>query len=214
MELATEAKYELISIDRLRANTWNPNTMTDEMFNKAVSSIIEYGFIDPITVMPYADGYTIIDGEHRWRAADQLGYREVPCVVLRTITHQQAKKLTTILNGLHGEADPEKLSVLLKDLLDAEPAESLLRTLPYSTDEFNSLAGLTAFDWDAFNEKMAQPRLSDKEPWVERTYRMPESAAAVIDRAIAAIKTGEDDIHDWQALELICADYLAGSSNG
>jgi hypothetical protein len=157
--------------------------------------------------------YEIIDGEHRWRAAQQLHLSNVPCVVIKNISTSDAKKLTTILNGLHGESDPEKLSVLLKELLESEPSESLLRTLPFTTTEFNELAGLAAFDWDTFSEKMAQPR-EDKEPWVERTYRMPASVAEVIDQAIQSVKTGENDIEDWRCLEMICADYLAGSGNG
>jgi hypothetical protein len=69
MELIGEAIYVELPIDKLRPNSWNPNQMTDEMFGKALNSITEFGFIDPITVM-YSMGCTrssmaSIGGERR-----------------------------------------------------------------------------------------------------------------------------------------------------
>jgi len=202
---------EYLLTDQLRANPWNPNQMTEAMFAKAINSIVEFGFVDPITVMPHGESFLIIDGEHRWRAAIKLEIAMVPCMVLRDVTEQQAKKLTPILNGLHGEADPAKLSELLRDLLASETTESLLRTMPFELDQFNDLAGIAPFDWESFSEKMAEPG-RDREAWVERTYRLPEDAARVIDQAVHEVK--DEGMPDWRALELVCADFLAGRGNG
>ena len=210
--MAPTVASESIATSMLQPNPWNPNVMSQAMFAKALNSITEYGFIDPVTVMPEGAHYLIIDGEHRWRVALQLKMPYVPCIVLSGINKQAAKKLTTILNGLHGEPDPNKLSVLLKELVESEPIESLLSTMPFEMEQFTELAGITPFDWDAFNEQMSRPSQRDKDTWVERTYRMPSDAAAVIDRAIAAV--GEESNTAWRALELICADYLSGLHDG
>lgn len=203
---------ETLPLDWLVPNAWNPNKMTESMFEKELNSIKEFGFVDPITVRQLsAELYEIIDGEHRWRAAGRLGMTAVPCTIVRGLCDQQVKKLTPILNGLRGEPDPAKLSDLLRDLLASETTESLLRTMPFEVGQFNDLAGIAPFDWDAFEEQMNQPTGRSKESWVERTYRMPADAAGVIDSAIKLVQS--DGMPDWQALEFICADYLAGRND-
>ena len=46
-----------------------------------VSSIQEHGILQPIIVRPTSKGYKIIAGERRWRAATQLGLKEIPAIV-------------------------------------------------------------------------------------------------------------------------------------
>jgi ParB/RepB/Spo0J family partition protein len=59
-----------LPLDWLTPNPWNPNQMDDEQYGKALNSIREFGFVDPVTVRELGnDTYQIIDGEHRWRAA-------------------------------------------------------------------------------------------------------------------------------------------------
>lgn len=45
-------------------------------------SIKEYGIMHPLVVRPYGDGYQIISGRQRHRAARLAGLTEVPCVVV------------------------------------------------------------------------------------------------------------------------------------
>jgi hypothetical protein len=51
--------------------------------------------------------------------------------------------------------------------------------------------------------------LGKRESWVERRFWLPLSAARVVDRAISLLR-GRENLSSWQALELICADFLAG----
>jgi hypothetical protein len=209
--MAPAISAETLPIDWLVPNVWNPNQMTEAMFEKEMNSIREFGFVDPITVRKVsAELYEIIDGEHRWKAAARLGMTAVPCTIVHGLSDQQAKKLTPILNGLRGEPDQGKLADLLRDLLASETTESLLRTMPFEIGQLNDLVGIAPFDWAAFEDQMNQPGPRSKEAWVERTYRLPADAAEVIDSAIAAIKSGPDDMPDWQALEMVCADFLSG----
>jgi hypothetical protein len=52
--------------------------------------------------------------------------------------------------------------------------------------------------------------LGKRESWVERRFWLPLSAARVVDRAIKLLREREN-LSSWQALEFICADFLAGS---
>jgi hypothetical protein len=200
-----------VALDRLRPNPWNPNAMDDFMFQKELESIRKFGFVSPIIVRSVPDGIEIVDGEHRWNAARQLGLTRVPIWDIGRISDVDAKELTVVLNETRGKADPAKLSALLKDLLTSETTASLLSVLPFTTEAFNQLAELPAFDWDQLESAVLNPRAGSS--WVERTYRMPREVANVIDEAVHKARTTvkrelNDDLTDWQALEVIAAEYL------
>ncbi len=55
----------------------------DARFDDLVRSIRLCGILEPLTVCAQDDGYMIVSGERRWRAAVTLGYRSVPCVLIR-----------------------------------------------------------------------------------------------------------------------------------
>ena len=71
-----------ILIDVLDPNPWNPNRMTPEMRKTLRLNLQREGFVNPLTVREVGNRFQIINGEHRWRIAQELGYQTVPCVVL------------------------------------------------------------------------------------------------------------------------------------
>jgi hypothetical protein len=194
------------AIERLVPNPWNPNVMDDEMYRKELASLRKFGYVSQILVRELPDQVQIIDGENRWKGLKHLGFTEVDTTVVEGLTDEEAKQLTIVLNETRGRADPKKLGLLLQDLLVAIPKTDLLDVLPLSPIQFDRLAGLEGFDWGT---------LGKDEPsgnrWVERTYRLPVDAALVIDEAIEKAKDGEE-ILDWQALEMVAADFLASTS--
>lgn len=195
--------------DTLVANPWNPNSMDDFMFRKTVASLDRLDFAAPVVVREKGDYYEIIDGEHRVKAAVELGMERIPIWNLGDISDAHAKQLTVVLNETKGTADREKLGGLLRDLLSSESTAELLEVLPYAKADFEALLDVPDFDWGDI-EKLTQEPGAERMRWVERIYRMPPEVAQVIDQAVARAKTDEDgQIEDWRALELICADYLA-----
>lgn len=138
---------------RLHANSYNPNRMNEIVERAERESIESFGFIDPITVMVSPDDpdmFMIIDGEHRWRIGQEVGYTEFPVVVL-DVTLDQAKKLTVVLNETRGDADVVLLGQLLNDLKQtADSDEAFVAALPYSTAELEHLLSIGAQDWDQF----------------------------------------------------------------
>jgi ParB/RepB/Spo0J family partition protein len=194
-----------LSPDMLVPNKWNPNKMDAFMYARAVESIKEFGFIDPVTARPSRGKYEIIDGEHRWKAANDLGLTLIPVFVLE-LSDGKARKLTILLNELRGSADPASMGELLKTLLETESVASLTETLPFTPEAIGAMVGMKDIDWDALKPDPAPKE--EKEKWVERTYRMPTSVALVLDEAIEKAKDG-DEIASWKAIEIISAEYLA-----
>ena len=64
----------------------NPNQprryFEPEAINQLADSIRQYGVLNPLTVRRTSDGYELIAGERRLRAARAAGLSEVPCLVM------------------------------------------------------------------------------------------------------------------------------------
>lgn len=192
----------------LLPNPWNPNRMTAAMYDKALESIQTFGFIDPLTVRRQGLNFQIIDGEHRFRAGIDLGMYEFPCVII-DVTDAEAKKLTIVLNELHGQADPGKMGDLLADILDLTSLSELKVGLPYDDGVLAGFLNQKLPDLPPLESVPPQaPGASASPRWVERLYKMPPEVALVVDEAIEKAKDGEE-IEAWQGLERVAADYLA-----
>lgn len=104
-----------VSVDRLVPSSLNPNRMTKEEYEGLKGSIRYAGFLEsnPILTRPNGDGtFEIVSGEHRWRAAKELGIVKVPCEI-REMDDLEAARHRVILNKDRGKLDYFKLSKLL-----------------------------------------------------------------------------------------------------
>ena len=201
---------ELIPAAKLRKNPWNPNRMTPAMRVKIGESIGLYGFVDPLTVREVGyDEYQIIDGEHRFEVGQEKPYlmTAFPCINLGLLDDAKAKKLTIIMNELHGQADPDKMGDLLASILADTSLDELLVALPYDESILAGYLQLPALP-PLESSPGAPAEASDKTVWVERLFKIPKEAALVVDEALEKAKDGER-IEQWQALERVAADYLA-----
>ncbi len=72
----------LVPLDRIRRNPEQPREPFDEAdLAGLAASIREHGVLQPILVRPEGDGYVVVAGERRWRAAGMAGLGEIPAVV-------------------------------------------------------------------------------------------------------------------------------------
>ncbi len=71
----------MIGVDKLDPNPEQPRVEIGDL-TELVASIREKGVLEPLLVKPAAAGgrWMIIAGERRWRAAREVGLREVPCI--------------------------------------------------------------------------------------------------------------------------------------
>ena len=71
-----------IEIGRIRPNPNQPRVQfTEEAIEELADSIAERGILQPILVRPQGDGYEIIAGERRWRAAQRARLHTIPALV-------------------------------------------------------------------------------------------------------------------------------------
>ncbi len=139
-------KLEIVyaQLTEIKPNEYNPNRQSDADFDLLLRSITEDGFTQPIVAVRN-DGddagqypYTIVDGEHRWRAASQLGMAEVPLAVV-PMTLEQARIATLRHNRARGSEDIELATEVLRDLEKLGALDWAQDSLALSDDELNRL---------------------------------------------------------------------------
>lgn len=202
----------IVSVRDLRPAPLNPNEMTAEMYQKALASIRAFNFVDPITARETDEGFEIVDGEHRWRAAVELGMSTVPIWNLGRIPDEVAQQLTIILNETRGQPNENRLATLVRSLSESFEARKLVEVLPFSAERFAELSGRRdGIDFAALESKRRAIRSQTSAGLVERVYRLPRATADRLDEAIEQAKRDEGVDLDWKALDLIVGSYLTDS---
>jgi ParB family transcriptional regulator, chromosome partitioning protein len=74
-----------LPIAAIRPNPYQPRDRFDEEGLGALAdSIREVGLLQPVLVRPAGDGYELVAGERRWRAARRAGLQVIPAIVRQT----------------------------------------------------------------------------------------------------------------------------------
>ena len=93
-----ERDYFYCQISLIRPNRYQPRKKFNEQELAALSaSIKEQGIIQPLLIRKLEDGYELVAGERRLRAAKLAGYRDVPCVV-KDLTEKQLLEMSLVEN--------------------------------------------------------------------------------------------------------------------
>jgi ParB/RepB/Spo0J family partition protein len=107
-------EVDYVEIGSIQPNSYNPNMQTKDEFELLCTSMRRDGFTQPILVQ--REGRTIVDGEHRWRAAQVVGYTTVP-VVFVTMTPEQMRIATLRHNRARGQENAELAAEVMRDLV-------------------------------------------------------------------------------------------------
>ena len=99
-QAASRGGVREIEIGRIRPNPNQPRIQfSDESINELADSIAERGVLQPILLRPHGDGegFEIIAGERRWRAAQRARLHTIPAIV-REIDEAATAELALIEN--------------------------------------------------------------------------------------------------------------------
>ncbi|MCB1640886.1 MAG: ParB/RepB/Spo0J family partition protein, partial [Xanthomonadales bacterium] len=71
-----------LPIEQIRPGRYQPRTQMDPArLAELAASIKAQGLVQPVVVRVVGDGYELIAGERRWRAAQQASLRQIPAIV-------------------------------------------------------------------------------------------------------------------------------------
>ena len=105
-ESQTNGDVHELALDMISPNPNQPRTdLNEEGITELADSIGKVGLLQPIIVRPMGEGYQIIAGERRWRAARQAGLERVPVRVLSK-NDTESLELALIENLLRDDLNP------------------------------------------------------------------------------------------------------------
>ncbi|HEY1231998.1 MAG TPA: ParB/RepB/Spo0J family partition protein [Candidatus Binatia bacterium] len=95
-----------VSVERITPSPFQPRRSFDEAkIAELAGSIRNQGIIQPLVVRPQDDGFELIAGERRWRAAMKAGLSRVP-VVIRHASDHEALQLALVENLQREDLNP------------------------------------------------------------------------------------------------------------
>lgn len=201
---------ELIPIERIRANDYNPNAMAAKTYEQLVASIKGRGFRSAIYVLPAdRDGvHTIVDGEHRWRAAKESGLVTVPCVVLPA-NQDEAMMDTIAMNQLRGSLVPVRVALVIAELSKRIPVEVLEKELGFEDHELEDQLELLKLPDDIGKTIELQAEMEEREALQVVTFVMRKPQAELVEHVIDDVEKEVDGPNRrGRALEVIVKGYL------
>lgn len=110
-------------IVELRINDIEPNKeqprkhFKQEKLEALAESIIQHGVIQPIIVKKEDEGYNIIAGERRWRAAKLAGLRTIPSII-KDISSRETMEIALIENLQREDLNPIEEAEAYQKLMD------------------------------------------------------------------------------------------------
>ncbi len=105
-EATSHERIEYLPTDRVRPSRNQPRLSVQEAeLEELASSVRVHGILQPIVVRPAGDGYEIVAGERRWRAAVLAGLPAVPAVV-RQVGELESLALALVENLQRQDLNP------------------------------------------------------------------------------------------------------------
>lgn len=95
-----------------------PRRRFDEgKLEELMKTIRERGVLSPVLVRPSGEGYELISGERRWRAAKLAGLEQIP-VIVRPVSDREALEISLIENIQREDLSPLEEAHAYQALLD------------------------------------------------------------------------------------------------
>ncbi len=116
--MQNSSEFQYIAIDTIHESTTNPRRTFDQCkLGELAESIRTNGLIQPITVRPNSDGFEIVAGARRFRAAQLAGLFSLPARIVDT-TDAQALEWQLVENSQRVDVHPYEEAQGFQRLLD------------------------------------------------------------------------------------------------
>lgn len=110
-----------------------------ETIEELAASIKAHGVLQPIMVRSEGEGYELVAGERRWRAARKAGLKTIPCII-RELTEEQNILIALIENMQREDLNPMEEAGALErmakqfGMTQEEISKSVGKSRPYITN--------------------------------------------------------------------------------
>lgn len=116
-ELMSPTPWRMIDLNQIQPNPHQPRrTMNQESLTELANSLKANGLLQPVLVRPIENGYQLIAGERRFRAAQQAGFTQIPALIRDTDPYTQAQ--LALIENIHREdLNPIERALGYQDLM-------------------------------------------------------------------------------------------------
>lgn len=116
--LAETSAVSELKINEIEPNREQPRKQFDQEKLKGLAeSIKQHGVVQPIIVKKNENGYSIIAGERRWRAAKIAGLKTIPAII-KDLTSREIMEVALIENLQREDLNPLEEAEAYKKLMD------------------------------------------------------------------------------------------------
>ncbi|HYE67797.1 MAG TPA: ParB/RepB/Spo0J family partition protein [Anaerovoracaceae bacterium] len=134
-----------LDLNDIKPNSKQPRKhFPDEKIDELARSIETHGIIQPIMVRPSGEGYEIVAGERRWRAARRASLKQIPCII-RELSEEQNMLIAIIENMQREDLNPMEEADALNQMItnygltQEEVSKSVGKSRPYITNALRLL---------------------------------------------------------------------------
>lgn len=115
---AGEAPIVDIALDRISPNPYQPRRHVDDAgLDELAASIREHGVLQPVLVTETLNGYQLVAGERRVRAARLAGHERIPALVRQLVDRDQLE-VALVENVQRSDLDPIDQATAYRQLID------------------------------------------------------------------------------------------------
>lgn len=119
-EEGVEARQGVLEVplDSVSPNPHQPrSSIREEDLRELAASIEEHGIIQPLVVTETLDGYQLIAGERRWRAARVAGLSKVP-ILVKDVASSEVLELALVENLQRSDLNPLEEAMAFQQLVE------------------------------------------------------------------------------------------------
>lgn len=113
----SKSKFNFISLDSIEVGDQPRKNFDEESLRELSESIKQVGILQPLLVVRHNDGYKLIAGERRWKAAKMAGLREVPAIILDNSSELNLRAIQLIENLQRQDLNPIEEAKAFQDLI-------------------------------------------------------------------------------------------------
>lgn len=175
----------LIEISKIHRNRYQPRKDFDpQSLEDLTNSIKEHGIIQPITVRREINGYELISGERRYRAAISAGLLKIPAYIIDVDEGYESLELALIENIQRKDLNPIEI---------ANGYQRLIEECNYTQDEVAAKMGK---DRSTISNFLRLLNLPEK---IQESLRSDQITMGHA-RALLGLKTSKRINHVWNEL--------------
>jgi len=107
-----------MDIESLTPNLFQPRKSFDkEKMEELKGSIKKHGIIQPVVVRKMANGFEVVAGERRLKAAKEIGLKKIPAII-RSINNEKSLEIALVENIQREDLNPVEQANAFKRLID------------------------------------------------------------------------------------------------